>query len=111
MLDYLVYVAICCPLPLVIAGYLFLRRGIPKSRGLLLFDIAVVMIGFFLPAAFFWREITGHISEDVWLDERGMMGLLVPIWYAIIGVPFFMVAAALRFRIFSARDIEATHAP
>jgi membrane protein YqaA with SNARE-associated domain len=109
MLDYLVYIAICCPLPLVIAGYLFMRRALPRSRGLLLFDIMAVLLGLLLPAAFFWREITGHISEDVWLEERQMIGLLVPVWFAIIGVPFFMVAAALRFRFFSKPDVESTH--
>jgi len=88
MLEYLVLIALWCPFPLVIVGYLFLRRGLPASRGLLLFDIVMLLLGVLLPVAFFWREITGHIAEDLWLDERQLMGILVPVWAIVIAVPF-----------------------
>jgi hypothetical protein len=60
-----------------------------------------------LCVAFFWREITGHISEDVWLDERPWMGILVPLYSFMIGGVFFVIAAGIRDRIFSRPTSES----
>ena len=110
MLNAIVLVLLWCWLPLAIVGYLFTRRGLTHCRALFIFDSVAIPFGMFLCVAFFWREITGHISEDAWLDERPWMGLLAPIYVAVISILFFMVAATIRKRIFSKPQSDVTRA-
>ena len=110
MLNAVVLVLLWCPLPLAIAGYLFTRRGLTQTRALLIFDLVAIAFGILLCVTFFWRELTGHISEDAWLDERPWMGLLAPMYVAVISILFFMVAVTVRKRIFSKPPSDATHA-
>jgi len=110
MTDYIAPVAVWLIPLLAVAGYLFTRRLLPHSRSLLMFDCAALFLVGSVCIAFWWREITGHISQDVWLDERGFVALLVPMWTSIIAVPSLLFAAAIRFFIFSRASSDATRA-
>ena len=110
MSDYVILVVVWLVPPLTVAAYLFARRLLPPSRSLFMFDSAVLCLGALLCVGFWWREITGHISQDIWLDERGFILLLVPMWTSIISVPLLLVAALIRLFIFSKADSHATRA-
>ena len=110
MSDYVILVAFWLVPPLAVAAYLFMRRRLPHSRSLFMFDSAVLCVVAVLCVGFWWREITGHISQDIWLDEYGFMLLLVPMWSSIISVPLLLVAAVIRGVIFSKAQSHATRA-
>ena len=110
MSDYVLVVVVWLVPPLAVAAYLFTRRLLPHSCSLFMFDSAVLCLVALLCVGFWWREITGHISEDIWLDEYGFMTLLVPMWTSIISVPCLVLAAAVRLFIFSKAQSDATRA-
>jgi hypothetical protein len=108
MSDYVILVVFWLVPLLAIAAYLFTRRLLRHSRSLFLFDSAVLCLVALLCVGFWWREITGHISKDIWLDEYEFMALLVPMWTSIISVPFLLLAAAVRLFIFSKAQSDGT---
>jgi hypothetical protein len=110
MSDYIVPIAVWLIPLLAVAGYLFTRRILPRSRSVFMFDCAALFLVGSSCIAFWWREITGHISQDIWLDERGFMLLLVPMWTSIISVPLLVVAAVVRGLVFSRDQSDATRA-
>jgi hypothetical protein len=95
-------------IPISVAAYLLSRRSYPRSHTLLVFDAFAVLAGAGLCVAFFWREITGHISQDIWLDEREFMPILVPMYSAGILILFFLLAATVRHFIFSSAHSHAS---
>jgi hypothetical protein len=110
MSEYLILVSFWIPLMAAVAVYIFTRRILPRSLGLFAFDCAVLSVDAFLCVAFWWREITGRISQDVWLDEYGFMALLVPMWATVISAPLLLVAGVIRRRLFSTVSGHATQA-
>jgi hypothetical protein len=110
MSDYIAPVAVWLIPLLAVAGYLFTRRLLPRSRSVFMFDSAALFFVGSLCIVFWWREITGHIPQDIWLDERGFMLLLVPMWTSIISVPLLLVAAVVRGLVFSRTQSDATRA-
>ena len=96
--------------PLAVAAYLFTRPRLPHSRSLFLFDSAVICLVALLCVGFWWREITGQIPQDIWLDEYGFMLLLVPMWTSIISVPLLLVGALVRGLMFSRAQSDTTGA-
>src|SRR3954467_5650896 len=93
-----------------VAAYLITRAGLAHSRSLLIFDSVVLTLLAILCVGFWWREITGHISKDIWLDEYGFMLILVPMWTSIISVPLLVIAAVIRGVIFSTAQGDGTRA-
>jgi hypothetical protein len=110
MIESLITVAIWVPAILALGGYILARRRLPQSRALLAFDIAVVFIDILICAGFFWREITGNISEMIWADERLWFPWIVPLWVDLISVPLFLLGATVRYFLFSPARQEATRA-
>jgi hypothetical protein len=110
MTESLITVAIWIPAVLALAGYIAARRRLPPSRGLLAFDMVVVSVDVLVCAGFFWREITGHISESVWADERLWFPWIVPLWVDLISVPLLVLGATVRYFLFSPARQEATRA-
>lgn len=98
--EYVIPIAAWFVPSLAVAGYLWARRAVRRSLSLLVFDSAALGFVGLLCVAFWWREITGHVSRDVWLDEQGFLALLVPVWTSIISVPLLLVAAAVRIFVF-----------
>jgi hypothetical protein len=110
MSDYVILVVFWLVPPLAVAAYLFTRRLLPHSRSLLMFDSAVLCFIALVCVGFWWREIAGHISEEIWIDEHGFMALLVPMWTSIIAVPLLLLAAAVRLFFFSKAQSGAKRA-
>ena len=110
MTESAITVAIWIPAVLALAGYIAARRRLPRSRSLLAVDVIVVLVDIFICAGFFWREITGHISELVWADERTWFPWIVPLWIDLISVPLLLVGATVRYFLFAPAQQEATRA-
>ncbi|MEY2555158.1 MAG: hypothetical protein QOF93_302 [Verrucomicrobiota bacterium] len=109
MKDYLVLISFWILLSAAVLIYIFTRRSLLRSRALLAFDCAILFLDAFLCVAFWWREISGHISQDVWLDEYGFLGLLVPMYATFISLPFLLIAGLVRRRIFSTVGEHVIH--
>lgn len=110
MTESAITVAIWVPTVLALAGYVAARRWVAPSRGLLIFDVAVVLVDGVVCAAFFWREITGHVSEAIWADERLLFPWIVPLMVGLISVPLLLFAAVFRHLVFSSARPEARRA-
>jgi hypothetical protein len=110
MSDYIATAAFWLVPFLAVGAYLFTHRLFPSSRSLLVFDSAVLFLVPLLCGGFCWREITGHISTDIWVDERGFMLILVPMWTSIIAVPLLLMAALARLVIFARPHSDSTRA-
>jgi hypothetical protein len=95
---------------LAVGAYLFTRRLLPPSRSLLVFDSTVLLLVALLCVGLWCREITGHISADISVDERGFMLILVPMWTSIISIPLLLIAALARLVIFARPHSDATRA-
>ena len=101
MADYLVMAGFFLPLTVGLAAYVYTRRWYQRSRLLLGFDIIVIALALVLSLAFWWREITGHISQEIWLDEYGMLGVLIPMWVTAISASVLIVGALVRHFVFA----------
>ena len=110
MSDYIAIAAFWLVPFLAVGAYLFTGRLFPRSRSLLVFDSVALLLIALLCVGVWWREITGHISADIWADERGFMLVLVPMWTSIISVPLLLIAALARLVIFSRPHSDATRA-
>ena len=108
MHEVLFDIALWSPVPFALALYFFAGRYFKRTRSRTIFDCAVVALVVVLPVCFFYREITGQISADIWADEREWMPLLVPMWTAFIDILLLLIAGAVRGIRFSTPNREAT---
>jgi hypothetical protein len=98
------------PLFVGIAVYIWLGRRSRPSLWSALFDGAILMIAAMLSIGFWWREITGRVSQEIWLDEHGMLGVLIPMWVTAIFAPVLIAGAVLRHFLFSRVSGDASRA-
>jgi hypothetical protein len=110
MSDYLMIGVLWLVPVFAVAAYLFTRRFVPPSRSLPVFDSTVLFFVLVLCVAVWWREITGHISTHIRVDERGFMLILVPMWTSFISIPLLLVAALARLIVYSRPQPDATRA-
>ena len=108
MADYVVMAGFFLPLLGAVAAYMYTRRRFFCCRSLLLFDISVLALAAVLSIAFWWREITGRVSQDIWLDEHGFLAVVIPMWFSAISIPILFFRAFLRKILFSSTPPNAT---
>jgi hypothetical protein len=110
MTNFLITVLFWMPAILALIAYLVTRRRLQRLRSLFVFDSLVIALDVAICVWFFWREITGHIDPAIWADERTWFPLLVPLWTGLISVPLLILAAMIRYFLFSYAPPEATRA-
>jgi hypothetical protein len=104
--GYLIIAAFWLISPLALTGYFLTRRGLNRSRRLILFDIVVVAVGVLVVACWF-----GLIAGDqVSYEERLIGYYMYPLMIAFVFVPLLLIAGVLRYCIFSKPSEESTHA-
>lgn len=105
--GYLIIAAFWLIPVLALAGYFFTRRGLRRSRYLLAFDLFVLVFG----AVAFRIAFSTAFTRTPSYEERLVGYYTLPLAISLIFVPLLLIAAVVRYFIFSKSPAEATHAP
>ena len=92
---------------LAFAAYFLTRRRLRRSRSLIWFDSVVIIVGFVIFFAMFLATSTRQSAYE----ERLMAFYTVPLAISVIFVPLLVIAAVIRYCIFSKPPDGGMHAP